>query len=449
MPILVKPYLGCNMHCKYCYQHDIKERTKYNIDDIIKSMNEAHSITKSQITIHGGEILCIGYKDLERLLSHSVELTKGSSIQTNGTLIDAKFIEIFKKYNTHVGISLDGDGELNNLRCDAPTTNKILKNLHRLLENKIPTSIIITVHNHNAGNDEQLEKLKSFILTMTGLGVVGRLNINHSEFSLSEERGKEVYLSLAKFVLENKLAKKWAPFTDIVASLKHAGNCVCTFRDCDIYHTEAADVILGDGYRTNCLRTKIMLRHPQLLTTRTEILENVEQMYGGCKGCKYFTYCKGGCSGNAPDWRMRDKYCGIYYTLFEYFSNMLDQLGVTIESTQPTCSAIMANDYKHTDGVEHLDGIVSHLDSDNPGNTRDCNINNESNKSPSYNPNSGGHSDGIEHQDGGTRHLDSNYNTTGKSNTSSNKQYNPNSCGHSDGIEHQDGGTRHLDSNGV
>ena len=40
------------------------------------------------------------------------------SMQTNATLINHKFTEIFKKYKIYLGISLDGDEEANQLRID-------------------------------------------------------------------------------------------------------------------------------------------------------------------------------------------------------------------------------------------------------------------------------------------------------------------------------------------
>jgi uncharacterized protein len=425
--ILLKPFLGCNLKCKYCYQHEIKNRTSYDIDAIIATTDKVHAIIKDDIILHGGEPLCMGYRDVERLLAHSVKLIQHSSIQTNGTLIDTRFIELFKKYKTNVGISLDGNDTLNSLRCDVDTTRKIIKNLHIMLDNKVQVSIIITIHNHNAGTDEQLNNLKAFITSMSSLGVYGRLNPNHSEYALSESRGKEVWLELSKFALENKLVNKWGPFSDVIHSLKQDGKCVCNFTDCDIYSTRAAHVILGDGSQTNCLRTDIMVRHPQQLMTRTEILSQVEQMYGGCKGCKYFIYCKGGCSSNTPDWRLRDTFCASYYIMFDYFYNTLGQFGLF--PTQSTNKSFQTNSHgtpgiQHSDGMEHTDGEIKHLDGI-AGQAR--------------------HSDGIEHIDGETRHLDGIPEQECKNNDNVNNSH-TGCIGHTDGIEHIDGETQHLDS---
>ena len=236
---------------------------------------------------------------------------------------------MFKTYNTNVGVSLDGENELNDLRCDIETTQKIYNNIILLRKNKIPTYVIITIHTHNAGTDDQLTRLKEFILKLDSMNIAGRINPNHSKYALDTERIRIVYTDLSRFMLENKLAMKWGIFSDIINSLRNMGNVVCSLKDCDIYNTNSAEVVLGDGMRSNCLRTEIMLRHPERLNTRTEILADLEQDLGGCKGCKFFEFCNGGCPSNARDWRVKDSYCAMYYTVFNYFSIVLETFGLT------------------------------------------------------------------------------------------------------------------------
>jgi uncharacterized protein len=73
------------------------------------------------IVFHGGEPL-LAKKELyeyfiEKTISsfskHNIKPFFG--IQTNGVLIDAEWVEIFKKYNLHVGISLDSTKESNDI----------------------------------------------------------------------------------------------------------------------------------------------------------------------------------------------------------------------------------------------------------------------------------------------------------------------------------------------
>ena len=348
--LLIKPYLGCNLRCKYCYENDFRDKYKpkmnYSLKAILKRMEEFKDM---DISLHGGEILTLPKKDIETLLAKSYELKGKSGIQTNATLIDDEFIKMFKKYKTSIGISWDGPGELSAYR---PGTNKVGAIIERLVKENIPTSLIIVVSKANAGTNQRLDKLKKYLLKLKQLNVCGRINPCYGalKYELSMEKLKEVYLDLAKFCLENNL--RWSPFGDIVNGLKGKDR-VCTFMGCDPFHTVSATTILNDGSLSNCMRTNqkgILLRHPAKYKTRNEILENIPQEYGGCKGCKYWTACYGGCPSGAidNDWRNRSYVCPLWKALFEFYEGILTYLDVPVFSQKPSPQENPAQ--KPTDG---------------------------------------------------------------------------------------------------
>jgi len=330
--LLIKPYLGCNLRCKYCYENAYRDKYKpkmdYNLKAILKRMDEFKNL---DISLHGGEILTLPKKDIEILLAKSYELKGKSGIQTNATLIDNDFIKMFKKYKTSVGISWDGPGELSAYR---PGTKKVGAIIERLVKEKISTSLIIVVSKANTGTKQRLDKLKKYLLKLKKLNIYGRINpcYGSPECKISIEKLKKVYLDLAKFCLENNL--KWSPFTDIVNGLKGKDR-VCTFMECDPFHTSSAMVVLNDGNLSNCMRTNqkgVLLRHPAKYNTRNEILKNVPQEYGGCEGCKYWTACFGGCPSGAidNDWRNRTYLCPLWKTLFKFYEEILVNLNIPI-----------------------------------------------------------------------------------------------------------------------
>jgi uncharacterized protein len=326
MPLLIKPFLGCNLNCKYCYERKYRRKYKpkanYNLDLVLKRMEEFKNL---EIDLHGGEPLAMPKKDVERIFAKMYELQGRSGVQTNGTLIDDEYIEMFKKYKTHVGISFDGPGELSEFR--GPKAYNLHKTIERLVSEGISTSIIIVISKSNAGTEERLKKLKEYLLELDKLKVSGRLNpcMGAPDYELDEKRLIEVYLDLARFCLERNL--RWSPFTDIVWGLQGKPR-VCTFSGCDPFSTPSATVILGDGSITNCMRTNqegILLRHPVKMDIRNEILAETPQEFGGCKGCKYWTACYGGCPSGAinGDWRNRTYLCPLWKALFQFFENVL------------------------------------------------------------------------------------------------------------------------------
>ena len=324
--MLIKPYLGCNIHCSYCYQRNLraKDRPKkiYDLPAILKRMEENKN--REQITLHGGEILALPKKDVETMLAKIYSLQNYSGIQTNATLIDDDYIAMFKKYKTSVGISWDGPGELSELRHGAKNVEKTIE---KLKKEGIATSTIIVLTKANAGTKTRLNKLKKYLLYLNKIQVTGRINActGAPQNELPMKQLIAVYLDLAQFCLAHGLC--WDPFGDIVKALRNEGP-VCTFRECDPFSSSSAMVILADGSITNCMRLnseEILLRDPQVYHTRDEILKNVPQQFGGCKDCPYWVSCHGGCSSNGihNDWRNRDYLCPLWKALFGYFKKIL------------------------------------------------------------------------------------------------------------------------------
>jgi uncharacterized protein len=327
MPILVKPYLGCNLKCKYCYEGEYRkthECKTYDLDKVIDAIEKNYDPKRQKdITLHGGEPLCLPKADAERILAKSFELTQKSSVQTNGTLIDDDFIEMFRKYKTHVGISLDGDNGLSRFRFNADTETKIIETIDKMKSLGIGVSIIAVVSRSNAETDEQLSLFKEFLLKMGKRGIGGRVNpcgLNGDmSVELPPERMAEVYRQLTLFCVLNGLT--WSPFSDLASKL-NCGSAVCCFQGCDLYCTDSAFVILGDGTVTNCMRTNgedICLRAESKSAIRSKVLQSVPIEYGGCKDCEYWQYCMGGCPTTAidGDWRNRTEFCVVWKSIIQ------------------------------------------------------------------------------------------------------------------------------------
>jgi len=330
MPILIKPFLGCNIACKYCYEAEFRltnpQKMDYDLDAIIKTMAGLPNNNRG-ISLHGGEILCLPKQDVDRLLAKSMELTGRSQVQTNGTQIDDEWIEIFKRNKTHVGISCDGWGELNSFRMDVTRTAKLIRTIHRLKEEGFRTSIISVLSRANVGTPDKFASFKEWLLELKDLKIGGRLNpcsaTGNPDIELDMESLVAVYKDLTLFCMEHGLT--WSPMSDLARKVAGCG-AVCVFQGCDIYHTDSATVVLGDGSVTNCMRTSnedILLRHPAKYNTRDEILQEIPQENGGCRGCTYWSYCRGGCPSTAidDDWRNRTYLCELWSGIIEVILN--------------------------------------------------------------------------------------------------------------------------------
>jgi len=329
-PILVKPFLGCNMNCTYCYESGYRKahdpEMSYDLDAIFRAIDGLPHARRG-IGLHGGEPLCLPKPDAERILAKSLEVTGKSLVQTNGTLIDDEWIEIFKRNKTHVGISCDGPGELNRFRMSLSMTKQLTEAIIKLKKAGIGVSVISVLSIANVGTPERLAAFKSWLLELRDLQIGGRLNPcsmgNNLQFELAIDDLAEVYRNLTWFCMEHGLT--WSPISDLAVKV-NGGHAVCSFEGCDVYHTDSAVVILGDGTITNCMRTNdssILLRHPSKYPTRSEVLQSMPQKYGGCKECPYWNYCNGGCPSTAidGDWRNRTYLCQVWKAVIEILLN--------------------------------------------------------------------------------------------------------------------------------
>ncbi len=188
MTIEVRP-LGvlCNLRCRYCYQH--AQRQVGNIGGLydLELMKRAVEEENGAFTVFGGEPLLLPECDLEALWQWGWERFGKNSVQTNGTLIGDAHVTMFRKYKVEVGISIDGAGEMNDLRTAGSlvltreATAITEAAIERLCREGISPSIIVTLHRLNSRSDK-LQAMNNWFRRLDAMGVRSvRLHVLESE----------------------------------------------------------------------------------------------------------------------------------------------------------------------------------------------------------------------------------------------------------------------------
>ena len=398
--ILVKPYLGCNLRCSYCYQADLREHNNphtkmdYDLDAVLKTMEVLYKEEKQSISLHGGEPLAIPIEDIEAIFKKSVELQGRSGIQTSGYLINDEIIALFKKYKTGVGISIDGFYPENKLRGfpgnaekTREYTKKVLSNIEALCAESVIPGMIVVLQKANAIG-KHLEHLKDFIKWLGDLGVKsGKLNPcsvdnpnKAKEMELSPNELEHAWLELAKFTLiDNEL--HWGPFTSMLKNLRGSYLGDCIFLKCDFWSTRSAKVILGDGTVSCCARTfnvigSTFMRTGMQTFERYEALEQIPMEKGGCSDCRYTRVCNAGCParGMDGDWRNKDRYCEAIYGLYEHLEKHIRAFDPNVvlitdkgykqkANADSPSSSRDHDDFDHGDYQDHGDSdTIAHVD---------------------------------------------------------------------------------------
>jgi len=336
----------CNLQCSYCYEHIYRTRLNHKAVDM-QAVRRQIQNEQEPPYLHGGEPLLAPLEVIEEILSMSFQKVGSSSLQTNGTLISDKHVQLFKKYNTSVGISIDGPGELGRyrktLKSAKPTADIVMDKIRMLRSEGINVGIICVLTKANALR-AQRDTFKAWIRELHELGISGRLNPAQIDYpsaqdiALTAEELSDFYCDIARFIL-TEIGDDWLPIRDVVDSLLGLNQGTCNFGECDYYNAVAEKVIFSDGSTGSCLKTaKTGHAYPRFQNAdadprgfakiRYEILPLIPQEDGGCEGCKYWRNCTGGCpsEGFGGDWRNKTRYCKAYYDLFETVADILRKI---------------------------------------------------------------------------------------------------------------------------
>jgi uncharacterized protein len=327
--------VNCNLQCQYCYQNPQRDAGNLARSYDIELMKAAIKAEGGPFALFGGEPLLVPEKDLEYLWSWGMAEFGSNAVQTNGVLINDAHIRMFKAYRVSVGISIDGPGELNDVRWHGTlertreATIKTESAVARLCREGIRPSLIVTLHRANA-TEGQLSLLCSWFRDIERLGVRKvRLHLLESEseairtkYALSVEENIHALSRLA--ALESDLTSlSFDLFEDMRHMLLGQENkAACVWGACDPYTTQAVRGVEGSGQRSNCGRTNKdgidFVKSNKPGYERYLALHETPQESGGCRDCRFFLMCKGQCPGTAldGDWRNRTEHCDVWKAVF-------------------------------------------------------------------------------------------------------------------------------------
>jgi uncharacterized protein len=171
--VLAKPTGAiCNLDCEYCFFLDKQQlypgsRFKMNdelLESYIRQLIESHRSNRVTVAWQGGEPTLRGIEFYRRALAYQEKykrpgMTFENTMQTNGTLLDGDWCNLFREHGFLIGISIDGPRELHDhYRVDKrgqPTFDKTLQGLRLLQEHGIEYNVLTTVNRTNA--DHPLE----------------------------------------------------------------------------------------------------------------------------------------------------------------------------------------------------------------------------------------------------------------------------------------------------
>lgn len=336
MSVELRPLgVACNIQCQYCYQNPERDAGNIARSYDLEAMKDAVEREGGPFTLFGGEALLLAEPDLEELWAWGLERYGSNSVQTNGVLINDAHVRMFRQYNVHVGISIDGPGELNDARWNGTlertreATSKTEAAIERLCKERMAPSLIITLHRANATADK-LPAMHDWMRKLETMGISSlRLHVLEVDqagvgaaYALSTEENLTAFSSFAE--LENELTTLHLDLFEDMRNLLFGADdySTCVWNACDPYTTRAVRGVEGSGQSSNCGRTNKdgvdFVKADAEGFERYLALYHTPQEDGGCKDCRFFLMCKGQCPGTSidGDWRNRTEHCNLWKSLF-------------------------------------------------------------------------------------------------------------------------------------
>ena len=161
----------CNLHCVYCYREErcpVQSMTRGIAEKGLRLAAATGHTFHVQLT--GGEPT-LEPELIEWIASfiRKKSLPATIGIQTNGTILDASLIKMFKRHDIQVGVSLDGPPDLHEkLRGKSGPT---IKGLKLLSDHDLPFRVTCVVTGQNVTAMDQLALFLGSFPTARGLAL--------------------------------------------------------------------------------------------------------------------------------------------------------------------------------------------------------------------------------------------------------------------------------------
>lgn len=357
---IIKLTTNCNLRCRYCYMGERSHYSQMDKDLFLQVLDQIKSLTpKFTIYLHGGEP-CLRLDLIESLrvwleknkLCDSVKIM----LQTNGTILNKKIINLIKEMKINIGISIDGiHPKTNNLRVfsnNTTTVNLVLNNIDKLLSENIKVGVFSVLTSFNA--PYMLEVIQYFSKKGIRSFVINPLvlwgNAEKSKAIMATQAQMyNLYKKLIDWVSKYNISNYDNPVTERnlhwwAQGMRGNNGYMCNCSPCGagiqtVAISPVGDVYICDQYyddkrflignlTKSTLHSIIDGAQPTIHSLRNIFNINT------CKKCEWRYVCCGGCSASSyyysGNMNSVAPYCDAYKLIFNYLDIKLQDSSVTL-----------------------------------------------------------------------------------------------------------------------
>ncbi len=364
MTIIIKPTYACNLRCKYCYlSNETKKKVlafdidfaKHIVSEIKQVLVSRHK-KKVSIIWHGGEPLLWGVDNFQQIFQFAEKELSDFEVkhllQTNLTLINREYIDLFKQYDVHVGFSLDGFKQINDSQrifADGRGSfDVIMEKLCLCRENGLNLGCIVVGSKKHIGHIPELYEFmaeNNMSFKFNPLFTSGEAERNADEYSVTPKEYADMAIELFDLWFndtEHKVTE--TNFVEIASNIATKRTSGCMFgRNCQdnfLAITPTGDVMPCGRFCDNDTKQYSYgnLREESLenilaKVKTTEIYKRYTYIENSdCSKCKFFEICHGGCLHDgflkSGDFKEKTFLCPAYKRIFAHIQKSLQEVNL-------------------------------------------------------------------------------------------------------------------------
>jgi uncharacterized protein len=356
---IIKPTHICNLACTYCYNDDVRdpvmkpktlERIVQQSFDYARRKEIFDSV---EFIWHGGEPMVPGLKfyesvaELQQKYSDGIEYS--NIMQTNGVLINSKWIEFFKKHNYSVSISIDGPKHMHDTyRIDGRgrgSFDRVFKAIELVQASGLNNGCALVVSKATKDHVEEIFKFmaeRKLPFNVIPMNKSGSARENYSDLRLDSEEYAPTWIKMYDMWF-NASGEDYIYVSDFIRKTKailtgRARDCVA-LSQCGNMNFSTDPV--GDIYPCASLSGHNDLIFGNILTNDlVDILNSdratkyrTREVDPHCASCKWQHICHGGCPARSykffdGDYNRRDYYCPSLYAMYEHVEQRIKSKGL-------------------------------------------------------------------------------------------------------------------------
>lgn len=318
---------NCNLNCRYCYitknKNDLDFLTSKKIVDTLLTTANKNNFDQILITFSGGEPL-LKLSLIKQIITYTTKqktIKINYRILTNGTLINNEIINLIKKYNIDIRISLDGIKKYNDrnryYHNKQGSYNDVIKNIIFLKDNGINPTINVVITKQNIdGLNKITKKLIELNLPFKYSLEKSNNNIKPETLLIKNKIGRKLKKSLTMIKKVYKKQKFNANFAVDNLSFNNNTNQNCAIGRNTIAINENGEIALCamsfNQTVDNIQNTKDIIEK----TKNNPISQFKITKLNDCQNCLWAKVCNNGCPilnmNLNNNLYQKNCYCSIY-----------------------------------------------------------------------------------------------------------------------------------------